>query len=434
MKKVIVIGAGMAGIMATRTLQEANVNVTLLEAADTIGGRTLTKHKLGVSADLGASWIHGPVGNPLTPLADKFGVAYGETDFLNRSGTAVQAYDSDGSPLNMEEYARGQLLGKAALQKTYSSILAKRPSNNSLKALIEECLALPDGLTRSEQLGAYYWAVIRSEYADAADWDTIDWQIGEYSALPGDDLLLYGGGFNGITDRLADGLDIRTGVVVERIVYGKNGVEIGTNVGRFTADHVIITVPLGVLKADAIAFDPPFPEEKQGAIGRIGFGNYEKLWMRFDDFYWPRDRQRFNWLSEARPGEPPLFHAWLNMGYYTGEPVLVSYHAGRRARFVNGLTADEQLSRTLDAMNVLFGDVPRDNVQTVRTDWQNNRFTRGSYSFDQMGQLPEDRRTLAQSVNNQLFFAGEATHPHFYATVHGAYETGIRAAQEIITQ
>jgi monoamine oxidase len=89
-EKILVIGAGMAGIMAARTLHDAGYDVTILEARDRLGGRTQTDNSLGSSVDLGAAWIHGPDGNPLTPLAEQLGVATGYTDFLNRSGTAVQ--------------------------------------------------------------------------------------------------------------------------------------------------------------------------------------------------------------------------------------------------------------------------------------------------------------------------------------------------------
>ncbi|MEM7344532.1 MAG: NAD(P)/FAD-dependent oxidoreductase [Chloroflexota bacterium] len=199
-------------------------------------------------------------------------------------------------------------------------------------------------------------------------------------------------------------------------------------------DRVVVSVPLGVLKGQSITFTPALPAEKAGAIARIGFGNYEKIAMRFDKFYWPREPQRFNYLSS---GEPSLFHAWLNVGHYTGDPILVAYHAGRRARHINQLSDDELVTQVVDVMQRMFGGngfgtIPMPEAY-VRTNWQADPFSQGSYSFNQVGQLPEDRLTLAQPINNRLFFAGEASHPHFYASVHGAYETGVRAAREIIT-
>ena len=431
---VIVIGAGMAGIMAARTLQDAGGNVTILEARDRIGGRTHTDHSLGTSVDLGAAWIHGPNGNPLTPLAKQLGIATGYTDFINQSGTAVRAYDDDGTPLNMEEYSHGQRLAEAAFYKAEASILYKPPTQaHSLKDWIEHGLPQPETMTHSEKLGFHYWSLIRTEYGDAADWNMIDWELGnKYVKLPGGDLLMHGGGFNGLTDHLSTGLDIRLKTAVTKITITPTNVNIQTNKERFTADHVIITLPLGVLKSGAIQFDPPLPEEKQQAIQRVGFGNYEKLAMRFDKFYWPREPHRFNYLSS---GEPSLFHAWLNIGHYTDTPIIVAYHAGRRARHINQWSDGELLENTLTTMQRIFGNNGYGEIPTpqdyLRTNWQSDPFSSGSYSYDQIGQQPTDRLTLAEPVGHRLFFAGEATHPHFYATVHGAYETGVRAAQEV---
>ncbi|MAT96118.1 MAG: hypothetical protein CL608_03160 [Anaerolineaceae bacterium] len=434
-EKILVIGAGMAGIMAARTLHDAGYNVTVLEARDRLGGRTHTDNSLGNTVDLGAAWIHGPDGNPLTPLAEQLGVARGDTDFLNRSGTAVQAYTHNGTPLNMTEYTQGQLLADAAFLKAKASILYMPPAQaHSLKDLIEHGLPQPENMTETEKLGFHYWSVIRAEYSDASDWDLINWDllVNRYVKLPGGDLLLHGGGYKVLVDHLADGLDVRVETAVSHITTTPNQVHIQTNHGPFTATRVIITLPLGVLKSGAVQFTPSLSQAKQKAIQRIGFGNYEKLAMRFDKFQWPQDKQRFNYLSD---GEPSLFNAWLNIGYYTGTPIIVAYHAGRRARLINQWSDGELLEHALTVMQRIFGDNGFGHISApaayVRTNWQNDPFSSGSYSSDQIGQLPTDRQILAQPIGQQLFFAGEATHPHFYATVHGAYETGVRAAREV---
>lgn len=433
-EKILVIGAGMAGIMAARTLHDAGYDVTILEARDRLGGRTHTDSSLGATVDLGAAWIHGPDGNPLTPLAEQLGVGSGQTDFLNESGTAVQAYAADGTPLNMAEYTRGQLLADEAFLQAKASMLYLPPNKaHSLKDVVEHGLTQPEGMTATEKLGFYYWSVIRAEYNDASDWDLINWNLmaNDYIKLPGGDLLLHGGGYKVLIDYLAEGLDVRLETAVTHITTTPEKVQIQTNHGDFSADRVIITLPLGVLKSGAVQFDPPLSENKKKAIQRIGFGNYEKLALRFDKFYWPQDKQRFNYLSD---GEPSLFNAWLNTGHYTGTPIIVAYHAGRRARAINQWGDEELLEGALTVMQRLFGDefgpIPAPEAY-VRTNWQHDPFSSGSYSSDQVGQLPSDRRILAQPVGNRLFFAGEATHPHFYATVHGAYETGVRAAREV---
>ena len=433
-KHFIVIGAGIAGIMAARTLHDADQSVIVLEARDRVGGRTHTDHSLGVSVDLGGSWIHGQYGNPLTPLAKQYSIAAGYTDFVNASGTAVMAFDADGTLLDAAEYAEGLQLAAGIATHAYGSALYDLPKDGacSYRELYDVGLPIPDDLTPAQAKGYYYAAVIRTQYGEAADLAEIDWRLSdEYIQLPGGDLLVYGGGFNAMTDRLAEGLDIKTETVVERISYGADGVTVATNRGEFSGARVILTAPLGVLKANVIDFNPPLPLIKQEAIARIGFGNYEKIAFRFPDFFWPRDEQRFNYLTEQ---EPELFTSWLNTGHYTGEPIIVAYHAGSRAKAVNEMSDGELIMGAMSVLNLLFGhnvegELPAP-VSYVRTGWQQDAYARGSYSFDKVGQQPGDRAALAQSVADRLFFAGEATHPHYYATVHGAYETGIRAARE----
>ncbi len=155
--------------------------------------------------------------------------------------------------------------------------------------------------------------------------------------------------------------------------------------------------------------------------------------MRFDRFYWPEDKQRFNYISDS---EPSLFNVWLNIGYYTNEPIIIAYHAGRRASRINKWDDETFLKRTIAVMQRLFGDngygtIPQP-LNYVRTNWQHSPFSQGSYSFAQLGQQEKDRHILAEPVGERLFFAGEACHPHLCATIHGAYETGIRAAWEIM--
>ncbi|MCB0112708.1 MAG: NAD(P)/FAD-dependent oxidoreductase [Caldilineaceae bacterium] len=429
----IVIGAGMAGLAAACTLQEAGYDVKILEGRDRLGGRTYTEHSLGVSNDLGAAWIHGPLANPMTTFAKRFDVGTAYTDFDNRFGNSTIAFDADGSQLDTAQFTTGMRFFNGAYDRLFTSVLYERPSRDvrSMADLYRSGLPGVGELSEVERKGFYYGSVVRVQYGDAADLHEIDWRLSNrYVKLPGGDLILPGGGFGRIVAGLADGLTIETDTVVESIAYGEDGVRVRTNRGEERADHVIVTVPLGVLKAGRIAFFPALPAEKQAAIQRIGYGHYEKLALKFPRCFWPTEPHRLNYL----PGtQPELFTSWVNVAHYSGEPILVAMHAGSRARHINRWPDDKYIAEAMIVLRKIFGaDVP-DPVAYVRTEWETDPFALGSYSYSAVGGYPEDRPTLAAPVAERVHFAGEATHPRYFGTVHGAWETGVRAAREIMS-
>jgi monoamine oxidase len=428
----IVIGAGMAGLAAARTLQDAGQSVLILEARERIGGRTHTDHRLGVPHEHGAAWIHGPWGNPLSELAQSLGIATQPTDFVNRSGSAVMAFDEEANPVDPIDYAAGLQYAQGIYDYFFTSLLCERPGPEvrSLADLYALGLPRPAQVSRAWEQGYYYATVVRAQYSDAADLAQIDWQLSQrYVKLPGGDRLLTGGGYGRIVDWLAQGLTIHTNGAVHAIRYGEEGVTVESSQGRFACQRLIVTVPLGVLKGGGIDFEPSLPPQKLAAIGRMGYGNYEKLALRFPHTFWPTEPERFNYLPGS---DPELFTSWINLAHYTGEPVLVAHHAGSRAIHINAWDDERLIREALAVLAHLFrAEVPAP-VDYTRTHWQADPFSRGSYSFAQVGAQPGDRAALGQPVAGRLFFAGEAVHPRYFGTVHGAYETGIHAARQVL--
>lgn len=430
-QKVLIIGAGMAGIMAAKTLQEAGIEATILEARDRIGGRTRTDHSLGTSIDLGAAWIHGPVGNPLTPLQKAAGVQGANNLLRTQASEVVQLFNYDGSLIDMAEFSQGQLMAQAEIVRQLGSQLTPPVPDavQSQEQLAEYCRGTIGELTAVQQLAYQYTTITRPSKWDATDADQIDWRLGElFLDLPGGDVLLYGGGYNQITDYLAQGLNVETAVIVQEIIYNDDGVQIITNKDTYHADNVIITVPLGVLKANQIKFNPPLPDAKQQAIERIGFGVAEKLVVLFDKFYWPKEKELFVYFAEDGSTH---FSSWSNLGRYANLPILASYKSGSDTADFNQWSDDELIDRAMTVLQTMFGTMPPP-LNFVRTNWRTDPFSQGSYSFNKVGQQPTDRDELAKPIGNRLFFAGEATHSYYIGTVHAAYETGVRAAREVI--
>ena len=234
-------------------------------------------------------------------------------------------------------------------------------------------------------------------------------------------------GYDTVARYLAKGLDIRTGVAVHQINSTKAQVGVVTEKGTLWADRVVVTVPLGVLQARKIKFVPQLPTVKQTAIDRMGMGVMNKLVLRFEKPFWPQERQVITYASERR-GKYPLF---LNLCYYTGEPVLVCLVPPSFENALENLAEADAKAGALEVLRRIFGNQVVEPATVLQTRWKSDPWSFGSYSFDKLGAKPNDRDTLASSIDGRIFFAGEATHRTMYSTVHGAFLSGCRAADEI---
>jgi len=404
---VIVVGAGMAGLSAARRLADAGVAVTVVEARNRIGGRTWTDTSLGIPSDLGAAWFHGTEGNPLVGLADEVGAKTVKTDFENvvvlADGTPLAPADVDAAlgdwPKIMDEIY--DAAADAGPDETVADALAPRVDLDD--PLVQWCVA----------------STISAEYAADPDELALRW-FGSEGQLDGPDVILPGG-YGQLVNRLAQGLTVKLGHAVTRIEHDDSGVRVRTSQAVITGDRAIVTVPLGVLKADTIAFDPPLPEPKRRAIERLGFGLLDKVVLRFDEPFWPTDRDMVGIVGRDQPVSD-----LVNGLRFAGVPLLVGLGGGSNAR-ARELHSDQQT--VSDVIATLRAPEP---TGTLVTRWAADPYARGSYSFLAVGSSPDDQRALAEPVGDRLAFAGEATHEVFSATVHGAYLSGLREADRIL--
>lgn len=194
-----------------------------------------------------------------------------------------------------------------------------------------------------------------------------------------------------------------------------------------------MTVSVGVLKAGHIVFDPPLPDAKLTAIDRLDMGNLEKVILRFAEPFW-RERgnaSTFFYIAET-PGEFPAFADWTDV---SGTPTLVCLYGGRTARRVIDERDSEQItSGAVRVLREMFGDDIPEPIAAYVTRWRDDPYALGSYSYIPIGATPDDMSELGQPVGERLLFAGEATEPLLYATVHGAMMSGLREARRIAGQ
>lgn len=419
-KRVLVIGAGLAGLSAARDLVAAGAEVVVLEARDRIGGRIWTSRKWpDLPMDLGASWIHGVDGNPLTDLADAAGVERVETSY-----DAAMALDATGREVDLT----------AAYDQAEALIDEAREAADDLPQDIPLADAIEDSGDWDEADAATRRLIrhvvngtVEAEYGGS--WREVSaWYFDEAKEFEGEDAL-FPGGYDQIVQHLAEGLEIRTGQVVTRIAPDGAGVAVTLKDGTvLTADHAIITVPLGVLKARDIAFGADLAPARVEAITMLDMGLLNKCWLRFDRVAWPAD---VDWIEWVGP-EDGYWSQWVSLTRATGAPVLLAFHAGEQARELEGLTDALTVDAAHRALQAMFGaDFPAP-IDAQVTRWSEEEFTWGSYSFNAVGCTPDTRRALAGADwEGRLIFAGEACEPDYWGTAHGAVLSG-RAAAKVL--
>jgi monoamine oxidase len=197
------------------------------------------------------------------------------------------------------------------------------------------------------------------------------------------------------------------------------------------ARKVVITVSLGVLKQQPELFDPPLPPRKRDAIKAIAFGDAYAIHFRFREAPWP---QALGDFSMVWGGGASSFHR-PHVGEPLGAEYLDAFTVGRQARRRLALSEPEIVQATLDEFRAALARPVRDVpvVGSAMQRWSQMPAFRGAYSYLPVGTGVSARRTLAEPIGGRLFFAGEATHTGGEAaTVHGAIETGYRAAEELL--
>ena len=295
------------------------------------------------------------------------------------------------------------------------------------------------------------WHFANLEYANAANVDRLSlrgWDQDTGHEFSGAHSQVKGG-YQQVPRGLArfpSSLDIRTNKPVKNIRYGGTGPKSKATIicedgESFEADKVVFTAPLGVLKEQSIKFEPPLPQWKRDAIRRMGFGLLNKLILVFEKPFWDVDRDMFGLLRPHRHGDGfdqshykegrGQFYFFWNTIKTSGLPCLIALMAGESAFEAENTPDNVLVEECLRSLRTCFGDVnvPQP-LESIVTRWGSDRFARGTYSFVAKEARPADYDMLAEPIAN-LHFAGEATCRYYPATVHGAYLSGLRVANEI---
>ncbi|KAG3262891.1 spermine oxidase [Callospermophilus lateralis] len=519
--RVVVIGAGLAGLAAAKALLEQGfTDVTVLEASSRIGGRVQSV-KLGhATFELGATWIHGSQGNPVYHLAEANGLLEETTDG-ERSVGRISLYSKNGVACYLTN--RGRRIPKDVVEEfsdLYNEVYnltqeffrhgkpVNAESQNSVGVFTREEVRNrirddpddPEATKRLKLAMIQQYLKVESCESSSHSIDEVSLSaFGEWTEIPGAHHIIPSG-FMRVVELLAEGIPshvIQLGKPVRCIHWdqasarprgpeieprvegdhnhdtgevGQSGV--GPQGGRWDedeqwpvmvecedcevipADHVIVTVSLGVLKRQYTSFfQPGLPAEKVAAIHRLGIGTTDKIFLEFEEPFWGPECNslQFVWEDEAEsrtltyPPElwyrkicgfdvlyPPERYGHVLSGWICGEEALVMEKCD-----------DEAVAEICTEMLRQFTgnpNIPKPR-RILRSAWGSNPYFRGSYSYTQVGSSGADVEKLAKplpytesskTAPMQVLFSGEATHRKYYSTTHGALLSGQREAARLI--
>ncbi|MCG5238646.1 flavin monoamine oxidase family protein [Azospirillum doebereinerae] len=404
---IVVVGAGAAGIGAARRLAGSGLSTLVLEALPRPGGRAWTRETSGMALDLGCGWLHSADRNPWTRIAEDAGVA------IDRSPPAWGNQFRDlGFPASEREDAA------RALARWTERLATAPPASDRASDALE-----PDGpWTAYLQAVSGYLSGDELERVSARDYSAYDtastecnWRLpAGYGAL--------------VAASLPPGAALRLATPVTAVTLdsqrGGHHVALRTADGTVHARAAILSVSTHVLAGDAIAW-PAALDPWRDAATRLPLGANEKLFLAIDgDSPFAPESHIL-----GDPRDPATGSYYIRP---FGRPVIECFLGGAGARAVAAEGPGPAFARAIDQLAALFGPAVRGCLRPLlASDWAGAATIGGAYSHALPGQA-DARPALARPFDDRLFFAGEATHATDFSTAHGAYASGVRAAEEAL--
>ncbi|KAF9355232.1 hypothetical protein BGX34_010575 [Mortierella sp. NVP85] len=486
--KVIVLEARsrMGGRMHTMELGEHSVSVS-----SPLGQPVLVDEQSRHAVDLGAQIITGfDDGNPMEIIVRR---QLSDLALHYLAHEACVLFDHDGRPVSatMDIQCEAifnrildqacQLREKDELPRHLSEYLKERAKKDDKSTgrvesvpspTLGHCMDFfleshPDFPTWTEkELGLIHWHYANLEFANATPLDQLSlrhWDQDDEYEFSGPHSMVVRG-YGQVPLALSQGLDIRLNTPVSSIErssastkgrprtysVGQNNepIQIKCRDGTMLSCSVaVITVPLGVLKSRQIYFSPPLPSWKEQAIRNLGFGLLNKLVLVFNKPFWDTTTELFGYVGGGKDGSASAaydlnryrssrgkFYMFWNCMVVSGLPVLVTLLAGQSAYDCEQSSKDDLVQEALETLALIYPEkqpIPTP-LESIVTRWSCDEFAQGSYSYVGKEGTGDDYDLLAKSVDDQLYFAGEATNRQYPATAHGAYLSGLRVAKEIV--
>jgi monoamine oxidase len=401
--EVVVVGGGAAGIAAARRLHEASVGCLLVEARPRLGGRAWTMiDGSGFALDLGCGWLHSADRNPWRTIAEEQGASIDKTPppwmrpSLEIGFTRAEQnefYEAMGS-----FFARLEQVAQNASDVPASAALEPGCRWNGLINAV------------STYISGAEWDQVSAKDFDRYEDSGTNWRVIE--------------GLGSVVSAYGANLPVMLDCPVRGIDHRGKRLRIATTKGDITADQVIVAVPSTLIAAEQLLFTPALPQKIHAAQG-LPLGLDDKFFMALDGAQeFDPDVRLFGHTDRAATAAyhfRPL-----------GRPYIEAYFGGKLAAELEASGDAAFFDFAVSELTGLLGNDFRHRVQPIRVHrWGRDPFARGSYSFARPGSA-DCRPTLAEPVEQRLFFAGEACSINDYSTAHGAWHTGVRAAEQVI--
>jgi lysine-specific histone demethylase 1B len=401
--KIIIIGAGAAGLYAAYILKSKGIDFQLLEASSTYGGRLgkLTGFA-NFPIDTGAQWLHGKnsiLGDLIKKSKTNITLDDSETKFwfnnqlVNSLPQETDIFEGDNLPdISFEDYALQNGLGNE-----YKYIVENIAGDQGAAASRLSVF----GNNKDEE----HWSAGDDDFKfEETFFDLIDTQIA-----------------NQVTDK------ILLNTVVSKIDYSQSTILItDSNNNTFNADKVIITVPIPILKSADIQFTPALPDEKTAAFAKIGMDAGMKVFLKFSNKFFDQN---------IIGGSVCAAYADDSIGKAQNDNILLAFIMGEQAEYLTSLGSDAAITNALiQELDIMYnGQASASFIASHVENWTTNPYVKGAYSYSTIG-MGDARKIASQALSEKLYFAGEAmnTNGH-HQTVHGAVETGYREVINILT-
>ena len=401
--EVVIIGGGAAGIAAARRIVDAQLGCLLLEARSRLGGRawTSTEHS-AFPIDLGCGWLHSADRNPWRDAAE------------------AQRRSIDKTP---PPWMRPSAPIGFPLSEQLAFLKAQQEFHHRLDSLSEEQpdVASASFLEPREQWNALINAV--STYVSGAELDRVSARdFGRYADSGVNWRVVEG--YGTVIATHGHGLPVILGCPVRLIDHRGRRLKVETTNGPIVADAAIVTIPSTILAEETMRFIPPLAKKTEAAAG-LPLGLADKLFLSLaqpEEF--DKDSRLFGRVDRSDTG---VYHVRP-----FGRPQIEGYFGGRLAADLEAGGVAAFADFAIRELVGLLGSHFANRVRPLKLHpWGVDPFSRGSYSYASPGKA-DCRAELAAPVDDRLFFAGEACSQNDFSTAHGAYLTGIAAAERLI--